>query len=278
MKEVIDRLEKLRDAKIQEIPDITLQIKKKGGARIYGGFCEVYTGWHESVGKVALRRPLAQQRSKNGDERFWREMSIWMKLQHRNINPLLGIFWDDDMYHMVSPWMENGSVASCITKNFPFNGLTVLIGVAQAVAYLHKCDVVHADLKLDNVLLTSDGEARLTDFGLAKALAPNYATSRSMKGAGSVHWQAPEVLAGEPRSKPGDVWGFGMMIVELLTRKPPFWKQDMTSSQVMYLISVKGERPRREAVDTKHAPAYWYHLWQIAEQCWQEDPSKRPEM
>lgn len=205
-------------------------------------------------------------------------MAIWMKLQHRNINPLLGIFWDDDMYHMVSPWEENGSVASCITKNLPFNGLTVLIGVAQAVAYLHKCNVVHADLKLDNVLLTSDGEARLTDFGLAKTLDPNYATSKSMKGAGSVNWQSPEVLDGGPRSKSGDVWGFAMVVVELLTRKPPYWKRGRTSSQVIFLISVKGERPRREAVDIKHAPAYWYHLWMIAEEGWQAEPSKRPEM
>ncbi|KAG8918061.1 hypothetical protein FRC01_002060 [Tulasnella sp. 417] len=207
-------------------------------------------------------------------QRFWREMGIWFELDHPNINPLVGVYWVGDEYYVVSPWMENGSIWSCIGRGIRFDALRVLIGVAKAVEYLHDNNIVHADLKLDNVLLTSNGDAKLTDFGLAKSLDPNFSTSAGTKGAGRFR-QAPEVLMGGQRSKASDVWGFGMMIAELLMRKPPFSAPGRTLPTVIYYITHGQNYPSQEQVDLHYAPSYWLHLWDVAAKCWDSEPSKR---
>lgn len=152
----------------------------------------------------------------------------------------------------------------------------MLIGVAEAVAYLHHNNIVHGDLKLDNVLLTSSGEAKLTDFGLAKYLDPDFPTSVGTRGAGSVPWQAPEVLLGGRRSKASDVWGFGMMIVELLIRKPPFWAPEMIPAAIIYRIINGQNQPSSEQVNLLYAPSCWPQFWDIAADCRNPEPSTRP--
>ncbi|KIO18267.1 hypothetical protein M407DRAFT_160782 [Tulasnella calospora MUT 4182] len=204
-------------------------------------------------------------------------MGILLKLNHPNINPLLGMFRDDEGYHMVSPWLENGSVHSCILNDVSFDGVKVLLGIAEALLYLRQNGVVHGDLKLDNVLLSLNGDAKLIDFGLAKILRLNSATSTSMKGAGTVAWQAPEILNGDPRSTETDVWAFGMVVVEYLTRKPPFWDAK-DSGTIVTRIILKKDRPSRGDVDLEYAPKCWQELWDLASRCWSQKPSDRPEM
>lgn len=277
MKEVIDRLGTLVDVPTPAIPDITSEISKEPSLKRRGGFCEVYIGRHRQVGKVALRLPSVGKRSDTDHRRFWREMGILLKLNHPNINPLLGMFRDDEGYHMVSPWLENGSVHSCILNDVSFDGVKVLLGIAEALLYLHQNGVVHGDLKLDNVLLSLNGDAKLIDFGLAKILRLNSATSTSMKGAGTVAWQAPEILNGDPRSTETDVWAFGMVVVEYLTRKPPFWDAK-DSGTIVTRIILKKDRPSRGDVDLEYAPKCWQELWDLASRCWSQKPSDRPEM
>ncbi|KAG8946778.1 hypothetical protein FRC04_011434 [Tulasnella sp. 424] len=277
MKEVIHRLEALGDVSTPIIPDITSEIRKEPSLMRRGGFCEVYVGRHSSIGKVALRLPSVGNRGDDDQRRFWREMSILLKLSHPNINPLVGMFCDDEGYHMVSPWMEHGSVHSCIANDVPFDGLKVLLGVAEALDYMHQNGIVHGDLKLDNVLLSPSGEAKLIDFGLAKMLNFTSVTSTAMKGAGTVAWQAPEILNGEPRSAKTDVWAFGMIIVEYLTRKPPFWDAK-DSGVIVTRIILKQARPSREDVNLKHAPTCWPELWDLAGKCWSQEPSDRLNM
>ncbi|KAG8899511.1 hypothetical protein FRB99_006680 [Tulasnella sp. 403] len=179
-----------------------------------GGFYEIFLGHHDVEGDVALRCTLSRLVDLPKERAFWREAEMWSRLDHKNINRFLGTFTDQRGTHMVSPWMKNGSVRACIITNRLFDHLNVLIGIASALGYLHSRDIVHGDLKLDNVLLSDDGDALLTDFGLSER--PDfYVTSLSNpSSAGSIPWLAPEVLDGHPRSKASDVYAFGMIIVE----------------------------------------------------------------
>ncbi|KAG9048355.1 hypothetical protein FS837_000158 [Tulasnella sp. UAMH 9824] len=295
MEEVIHDLNELADIPNLVLPDITNSIEEcEAKLRDHGGFCAIHRGKHKTIGEMALRCPLEQRRGKDDQQRFWREMAIWFKLDHPNINPLVGVYWSGDQYFVASPWMKNGSIWSCIKGSVPFDALKVLIGVAEAITYLHDNNVVHGDLKLDNVLLTSSGEAKLTDFGLAKCLDPDFPTSVGTRGAGSVPWQAPEILLGGHRSKASDVWAFGMMVVEvldqeichcaplnldleqLLIRNTPFWAPAMIPAAVIYRIINGQNQPSREQVDLQNAPSCWPQLWDVATECRNPDPSRRP--
>lgn len=81
------------------------------------------------------------------------------------------------------------------------------------MAYLHEMGVVHGDVKGGNVLVSSNLHALLCDFGLAKTV--DATTSTSLKGAGTVRWQAPELFNDAPRSFKTDVYAFGMTIYEV---------------------------------------------------------------
>lgn len=84
---------------------------------------------------------------------------------------------------------------------------------ADALTYLHSRSVVHGDIKAPNVLVSDNVHALLCDFGLSKF--DDGTTTTGLKGAGSLRWQAPELLGGERKSFESDVYAFGMMIAEV---------------------------------------------------------------
>lgn len=89
-----------------------------------------------------------------------------------------------------------------------------MLGVAQAIAYLHDMDVVYGDVKGGNILISPDGRPLLAGFGLSKFVW-FMDTSTALRGAGSVRWQSPELWDGERKSFASDVYAFGMTIVEV---------------------------------------------------------------
>jgi len=262
------------------IPNITKLVVKTSSAHVArGGFYAVYRGRHEVEGDVAMRLPLESmtQAAPELQRRFWLEVQIWFDLRHRNISRLLGVYRDDQGDYMVSPWMENGNVADCLSRDHPFDLLKVLSGIADALAYLHGKGYVHGDLKLENVLLSNDGEAILTDFGLTRQLK-TLATSSSttMSNAGNFRWFAPEIAQGAPKSSRGDVYAFGMMIAEVLTRRPPFWR--IVFQGALILAIVTGQRPSERDIIRGIAPACCTELWKLAKDCWSQDEDQRPSM
>ncbi|KAG8897223.1 hypothetical protein FRB99_008353 [Tulasnella sp. 403] len=248
-------------------------------ARFRGGFCEIFVGFCDNDGepqKVALRLPLLKYKHEQVQRRFWREVELWFKQQHRHINPLLGTFSDDLGFYMVSPWRENGSIRACMSAYRPFSHHRVLFGIANGLEYLHSNDYVHGDLKMDNVLLSEDGEALLTDFGLSKRLDPEIVTSTDIRLAGSFPWLAPELLMGGKKSKESDVYAFGMMISESLTRTTPFSTSKNVGEMIIKIMG--GERPLKTDVVKLHSPDGWERLWEEATLCWAQLADARPEI
>lgn len=88
-----------------------------------------------------------------------------------------------------------------------------LCETAEAVYYLHKKGIVHADIKASNILIDDHGHSLLCDFGLTKMTQSR--TSTSMRGAGTVRWQSPELWNDAPKSAETDVYAFAMTIVEV---------------------------------------------------------------
>ena len=84
---------------------------------------------------------------------------------------------------------------------------------AQAVEYLHGLQLIHGDIKAANVLISDDGHALLTDFGLSKL--SSCATSSAARGFGTTRYQSPELWEGGPKTMESDVYAFSMLIVEV---------------------------------------------------------------
>ncbi|KAG8952167.1 hypothetical protein FRC00_006906 [Tulasnella sp. 408] len=170
---------------LEGVPDLSEYIRKNQGAgKKSGGFCEVYVGNYgepetSELLPVALRLPNMRQAADAAQRRFIREVRL----------------------------CKAKKLKSTDTEK-------ILLGVTNALCYLHGEGYVHGDLKMENVLLADDGEPLLTDFGLSKGENISVMTSTG-NGACSYPWCAPEVLMGDPKSKSSDVYAFGMMIIEV---------------------------------------------------------------
>lgn len=121
----------------------------------------------------------------------------------------------------------------------------------EGLKYLHKKDIVHRDLKCANVLVNTEGQVKLSDFGSSTKLqsirvscsgdesdlSENVETllnEREIKG--SPYWMAPEVVKGEGAGKPSDVWSLGCCIIEMLSGKPPWIEYGKKASEIMEVI------------------------------------------
>lgn len=93
--------------------------------------------------------------------------------------------------------------------------------VLNALNYLHEQSIVHRDVKGANILLSSDGQVRLGDFGVSAQTGPG-----PLKLAGSPYWMPPEVIRRSRFDAKADIWSFGITMFELLTGNPPLWQLD----------------------------------------------------
>ncbi|XP_059334373.1 serine/threonine-protein kinase PAK 3-like [Ammospiza nelsoni] len=90
----------------------------------------------------------------------------------------------------------------------------------QGLDFLHSNDVIHRDVKSDNILLRTDGSVKLADFGLATQLTPEQ--SRRCSVTGTPWWMAPEVVTGQPYGPKVDIWSFGIVGIEMIEQEPPY--------------------------------------------------------
>lgn len=150
-------------------------------------------------------------------------------LKHPHILSFLGTYVADGWMYLVSPYIDNGSLPEYLRRHPDLDRLRIvsrpalragrrsntfqLREIAEGLAYLHEHRVVHGDVKGHNVLISNELKALLCDFGLSKTA--DAATTTSLKGAGTVRWQAPELFHEAPRSYKSDVYAYGMTIYEV---------------------------------------------------------------
>ncbi|KAI6006161.1 kinase-like domain-containing protein, partial [Pisolithus marmoratus] len=207
-----------------------------------------------------------------------REVHTWSKLSHENIVPMFGISTDfNSTISIISEWMPWGN-AHMYVQNIENDPRPLVRDIANGLCYLHNHElgpVVHGDLKGLNVLVSSDHRALLSDFGLSTLNLSSFSMTTDAIRGGSFPWMAPELLNNGSVSIETDVWAFGMTVVELFTRAPPF--HDCTSlANVMYRLKC-GRLPLRPAAQSTRSrlTSAW---WAICTSCWRTDPSSRPTM
>ncbi|KAL0357099.1 UNVERIFIED_CONTAM: BRASSINOSTEROID INSENSITIVE 1-associated receptor kinase [Sesamum calycinum] len=195
-----------------------------------GGFGKVYKGRLADGSLVAVKR-LKEERTQGGELQFQTEVEMISMAVHRNLLRLRGFCMTPTERLLVYPFMVNGSVASCLRERPesqpPLDwGIRkrIALGSARGLAYLHDhCDpkIIHRDVKAANILLDEDFEAVVGDFGLAK-LMDYKDTHVTTAVRGTIGHIAPEYLSTGKSSEKTDVFGYGVMLLELITGQRAF--------------------------------------------------------
>ncbi|KAG6329145.1 hypothetical protein ID866_9944 [Astraeus odoratus] len=214
-----------------------------------------------------------------GDEatlkRILREVHLWSKLHHENIVRMLGICTEfDSTISIVSDWMEMGD-AHTYVQNKDNDPCPLFADIARGLHYLHNHEdgpIFHGDLKGPNVLVSGNRRALLTDFGFSALTKSTFSLTINSPKGGSLPWMAPELLDDGKISAAGDVWAFGMTVLELFTRSPPFHDCGNISSIMVRILRGPPERPTQESTCHRMTDAWW----ELCSSCWRKRPSSRP--
>ncbi|XP_041996976.1 probable serine/threonine-protein kinase PIX13 [Salvia splendens] len=192
-----------------------------------GGFGKVYKGWLDSKsGSTVVAVKKLNPESVQGFEEWQSEVNFLGKLSHRNLVKLLGYCWDEKELLLVYEFMQKGSLENHLfgrgaaVQPLPWDTrLKILIGAARGLAFLHASDkkVIYRDFKASNILLDQSYHAKLSDFGLAR-MGPTASKSHvSTQVMGTYGYAAPEYVATGHLYVKSDVYGFGVVLVEMLT-------------------------------------------------------------
>ncbi|KAG5525971.1 hypothetical protein RHGRI_032310 [Rhododendron griersonianum] len=259
-----------------------------------GGFGKVYKGRLADGSLVAVKR-LKEERTQGGELQFQTEVEMISMAVHRNLLRLRGFCMTPTERLLVYPYMANGSVASCLRErsetqpplDWPIRK-RIALGSARGLAYLHDhCDpkIIHRDVKAANILLDEEFEAVVGDFGLAK-LMDYKDTHVTTAVRGTIGHIAPEYLSTGKSSEKTDVFGYGVMLLELITGQRAFDLARLANDDdVMLLDWVKGllkEKKLETLVDADLQGNYIdeevEELIQVALLCTQGTAMERPKM
>ena len=202
-----------------------------------GGMGEVYRARDTKLGRDVALKLLRAEFAGDADRlsRFQREARVLASLNHRHIGQIYGVEESDGTPCLVLELVEGESLDQQL-KRGPIalkEALTIARQIAEAVEASHSSGIMHRDLKPANIKLTPGGEVKVLDFGLGKIFeAPNADLSHSptlLSGAtqsnvllGTLAYMSPEQVRGRSADERSDIWAFGCVLYELLTRKPAF--------------------------------------------------------
>ncbi|KAH7865498.1 hypothetical protein Vadar_007440 [Vaccinium darrowii] len=261
-----------------------------------GGFGKVYKGRLADGSLVAVKR-LKEERTQGGELQFQTEVGMVSMAIHQNLLCLLGFCMTPTERILVYPYMTNGSVVSCLRGRSELQDpldwpkrKQIALGSARGLAYLHDCcdpKIIHGDVKAANILLDEAFEAVVGDFGLAK-LMDCKDTHVTTAVHGTIGHIAPEYLSTGKSSEKTDVFGYGVMLLELITgQRASDLARLANDDDVMLLDWVKGllhEKKLELLVDVEMQGYYDYddeeveRLILVALLCTQPSPGNRPKM
>lgn len=207
--------------------------KQIGGYEIlniigHGGMATVYRARQVSMQRIVALKVLPRQLMQDDTylQRFHREVEIVSRLEHRNIVPVHDFGEFEGQPYIVMRYMPAGSVDDLLGRGpLDFDlSLKIIEQIAPALDYAHSKGVLHRDLKPSNILMDDNGDAYLTDFGIARVLGENRGgisiTTRHVVGTPA--YMSPEQAQGQALDNRSDLYALGVMLFEMTTGQRPF--------------------------------------------------------
>ena len=242
-----------------------------------GAFSVVHRGVLSAEGGkrqlVAVKRLKYQQLNAELMGKFTQELAILSRVRHRNVVAFVGAVTEQPNLCVVLEFMEAGSLHELIHKRKTVLQLPRLLQLATDVAsgchYLHRLKpaIIHRDLKSSNILLTATGAAKIADFGLSRFFQQDIAEMTGQ--VGTPGWTAPEVFRHQTYDHKVDVYSFGIVLAECLSREKPY--AGMDAMQAIFATVYRNKRP---ALPEGTPPP----LEKLIKACWDAEPKKRPPM
>lgn len=232
-----------------------------------GSFGTIYYGKHAGR-SVAIK--MISMEVEGHDEEFHREIQIMDRLHATEVVQLFGYCREQAATCLVMEYLEQGDLYQLVQKRVftPEEQKKLILDIGRGLRYLHSQGIIHRDLKSANILINADGHAKISDFGLSKIRTLSVGTVHQRSEA--LQWMAPEVRHLNPHySEASDIYGFGVIVWEILTGLAPFHARTQENPRFSDLAGkLPGKIP-------ESLPAVYQEL---IRGCWSEDPSKRPSL
>src|SRR5919202_3380378 len=194
-----------------------------------GGMASVYLAEDLRLGRRVAVKVLHPQLASDPSfvARFADEARIAAGLAHPNIVQVYDVGHDGDRHYIVMEYVEGETLKALIRRQGALpvaRALAIMSGVLAALALAHAHRLIHRDITAQNILLTSDGDVKVTDFGIARELSGTAMPTLTLAGMvlGTVHYCAPEQAQGRPAVPQSDVYAAGIVLYEMLTGTLPF--------------------------------------------------------
>ncbi|MCD8156492.1 MAG: Stk1 family PASTA domain-containing Ser/Thr kinase [Clostridiales bacterium] len=197
------------------------EIEKKIGA---GGMSDVYKAKDLTLGRCVAIKVLKAEfgTDKSFVEKFRAEAQSAAGLEHPNIVNVYDVGTQGDLHYIIMEYVQGITLKTYIEKKGQLNykeTLSIAIQVARGIQAAHARNIIHRDIKPQNIMISTDGKVKVTDFGIARAVSENTIHADVM---GSVHYASPEQTRNGFVSNASDIYSLGIVMYEMVTGRVPF--------------------------------------------------------
>ena len=235
-----------------------------------GGMADVYKGKDQMLNRYVAIKVLKKEykEDENFVRKFRSEAQAAAGLMHPNIVNVYDVGEDRGLDYMVMELVEGITLKEYIEKKGRLSHkevISIAIQVCTGIGVAHAANIIHRDIKPQNIIISKDGKVKVTDFGIAKATTSNTVSSNAM---GSVHYTSPEQARGGFSDQRSDIYSIGITLYEMVTGQVPFDGDSTVSVAIKHLQ--EEITPPSEIV-----PDIPYSLEQIILKCTQKNSERR---